>query len=626
MLQAINDRSKGWLGIFIVALITLPFAFWGINSYIGTGGEQYAAKVNDIEISPREFEFNLSNQRQKLQEQFGGKLPFEDVVLKKRVMDQLVNRKLLEDRAADAGYSISDSQLSENIKKVFSRDGKFDRAYVEQVLQSNRMTASQMEYQLRSDMQVSQIMDALVKTSFITDEEARRVAALENQQRRISTLIFSIDHFSSDVSVSEEEIKSAYEVDSNRYMLPEKVSIEYVELKSAALASDVEVDEAAIKSMYDEYVASVSKKEQRKARHILLKTDKDEVAARTKINDIRTQLTGGASFNDLARKHSQDIGSAKQGGDLGWVEAGQMVKPFEDALYAMKLGEVSDIVETKFGLHLIKLEKIQSEPVQPLQDKRAEFEKSFKQEAISNKFYDLSEMMATTAYENSDSLLSVTEALNAKVHNSEYFTRESGAGIANNEKIRSVAFSKLVLEDKSNSDVIEISPEHILVLRVLDRKPASLLPLDTVRSIIEKNLKLKKSHENTLAAAREAKTKINTGLVTVKGILGAGITLEKSDMLTRKDTTKVDPMVLDTAFSMSAPEDGKVIANDVAMTAGDVALVILEEVRTPDNIDQAQINTIKSQLQRDLSSVEFNTALSAIREKADLHINDKIFQ
>ena len=626
MLQAINDRIKGWLGMAIVALIALPFAFWGIQSYIGGGGEQYAAKVNDTEISEREFKYNLSTQRQKLQQQFDGKVPFEDTILKQRVMDQLVNRKLLEELANKAGYLISDNQLSENLKKIFTRDGKFDREYVDQILQSKGMTISQLEYQLRSDMQISQIMDALTNTSFVTDDEARRLAELEHQERKVSTLTFSIDHFASDIEVSEDEIKTAYEAGSDRYMLPEKVSIEYVELKSDVLSGDVEVDEQAIVTMYDEYVATISQKEQRKARHILLKTDKDEETARAQILDIRKQLLEGASFDDLARKHSQDVGSAKQGGDLGWVEAGLMVKPFEDALYAMKVGELSDVVESQFGLHLIKLEEIQSEPVQSLQEKRAELEQAFKQEVISNKFYDLSELMATTAYENADSLISVTEALNVKSQNSEYFTRESGTGIANNEKIRSAAFSKLVLEDKSNSDVIEISPEHILVLRVLDRKPASLLPLDAVRPAIENNLKLKKSHENTLAAAREAKIKINAGELLVNDVVANGITLEKIEVLTRKDNKKVDPMVLEAAFKMSAPEDGKLIANEVAMYSGDVALVILEQVLTPDNIDQAKIDAVKNQLRQDISTIEFNTALNAIRDKADLYINSKILQ
>jgi len=626
MLQAINDRIKGWLGAVIVALIALPFAFWGIQSYIGGGGEQYVAKVNDTEISPREFEYNLATQKQRLQEQFGGKIPFEDAVLKQRVLDQLVNRKLLEHTANDSGYRISDSQLSENIKKIFTRDGKFDREYINQILQSKGMSVSQMESQLRSDMQISQIMDALTNTSIVTDEEARRLAAIEHQQRKISTLIFNIDHFSAGVEVTEEEIKAAYESESDRYMLPEKVSVEYVELKSETLIGDVEVDENVIKAMYDEYVATISQKEQRKARHILLKTDADEAAARVQIDDIKKQLAEGASFEELASKYSQDIGSAKQGGDLGWVEPGQMVKPFEDALYAMKAGEVSDVVESQFGLHLIKLEKIQSEPVKPLQEMRAELEKSYKQEAVSNKFYELSERMATTAYENADSLRAVTEVINTQPQTSDYFTRDSGTGVAKNDKVREAAFSRLVMEDKSNSDVIELSSEHILVLRLLDRQPASLLPLDSVYSAIESTLKLKKGHEATLAVAREAKTRINAGQATAKDIVAKGIKLEKSAMLSRKDTDKVDPMVLEAAFNMSAPEEGKLVANDVAMYSGDVALVIVEEVYTPDNIDQAQVDAIKNQLMPDVSTAEFNMALNAIREKADLHINAKVFQ
>lgn len=626
MLQAINDRIKGWLGIVIVALIALPFAFWGIESYVGGGSEQYVAKVNSTEIYPREFEYNLSMQRQRLQQQFGGKLPFEEAVLKQQVLDQLVNRKLLEDSANNAGYLISDAQLSENIKMIFTRDGKFDREYVNQVLQSKGMSASQMEAQLRTDMLVSQIMDAVITTSFITDDEARRLAGLELQQRKISTLIFSLDHFSAGIEITEEEIMAAYDADSERYMLPEKVSVEYVELRSDALAGDVEIDEQAIKAMYDEYVATISQKEQRSAKHILLKTDADEAAARAQIADIKNQLAKGASFDELARKYSEDVGSAKQGGDLGWVESGQMVKPFEDALFAMQAGEVSDVVESQFGLHLIKLEKIQSEPVQMLQEKRAELDAAYKQEVISNKFYELSERMATTAYENSDSLRSVTEAVNVQPKTSELFSRDRGTGIANNEKVRAAAFSRLVLDDKSNSDVIEISPEHILVLRVLDRQPASLLPLTSVRAPIVNSIKLKKSHENTLAAAREAKAKINAGQTSVNDIVSAGIRLEKSDLLTRKDAAKVDPMVLEAAFNMPAPEQGKVSANDVAMYSGDVALVILEEVHTPDNIDQAQIDEIKSQLQQDVSTNEFNTALNAIKEKADLHINTKVFQ
>ncbi|MDT8453477.1 MAG: SurA N-terminal domain-containing protein [Gammaproteobacteria bacterium] len=626
MLQAINDRIKGWLGIVIVVIIALPFAFWGISSYIGNGSEQYVAKINGAEISKREFDYNLSTQRQKLQQQFGGKLPFEEAVLKQQVLDQLINRKLLEEMADSAGYTISDQQLSENIKKIFTRDGKFDRTYIDQVLQSRGMSISQMESQLRSDMQISQLIDAVTNTSFITDSEARQLAALEHQQRKISTLVFSLDHFAADVEVTEDEIKTAYEQNSNRYMLPEKVSVEYVELKSDALASEIEIDEQAITRMYNDYVASISQKEQRKARHILLKTDSDKAAVREQLLDIKKQLEEGARFEDLARNYSQDVGSAKQGGDLGWIEPGQMVKPFEDALYALEVGEVSEVVESEYGLHLIKLEEVQSEPVASLEEKRAELEKIFKQNIVSNRFYELSEIMAATAYENPESLQAIVDALDVQPKTSEYFTRDSGTDIASHEEVRAAAFSKLVLDDKSNSDVIEISPEHIVVLRVMDREPASLLPLDSVRSAIERNVRLRKAHEKTLAAADEAKARINSGEVMVKDVVAEGVILETSEMLTRDDTEKADPAVLEAAFSMAAPEAGKVVANDVAMYSGDVALVVLEEVRTPDDISQAQIDAIKTKVLQDLSTMEFNTVLQAIRDKAELQINPKVIQ
>lgn len=625
MLQAINDRAKGWLGITIVVLITLPFAFWGINSYIGGGNEQYIAKVNDVEISKSEFDYNLTKQRQQMQDQFGGKLPFEENVLKQRVIDQLVNRKLLEERSANAGYLVSDIQLSEKIKEIFTREGEFDREYVNQVLQSQGMSVAQMEYQLKSDLQVSQVIEAFTNTSFITDSEAKKIAELEYQQRKITTLTFALDHFSAGINITEEEIQAAYEKDSERYMSVEKVSIEYVELKSEALSGDVEIDEQMIATMYEEYVDVISKKEKRKAKHILLKTD-DEVAARTQMADLIKQLAEGASFEDLAREHSQDIGSAKQGGDLGWVESGQMVKSFEDTLYALKVGAVSEVVESEFGLHLIKLEDVKSEEIQSLNTKRAELEQAFKQDIISDKFYELSELMASTAYENSDSLMSVTEALNVEAKSSGYFTRDQGADITANEKVRAAAFSKLVLKEKSNSDVIEISPEHILVLRVLEHEAASRLPLDSVRSSIENGLRLRKSHENTMAAAIAAKEKVNVGEATMADLAAKGITLKTSEMLTRKDMTKIDPMILETAFNISASEEGKLNVSEVSMYSGDVALVVVDEVFTPNDIAHEKIDAIKNQLKRDVSNREFNSALAAMKDKASLHINSKVLQ
>ena len=625
MLQAINDRIKGWLGMAIIALITLPFAFWGIQSYITGGGEQYAAKVNNVEISDKELDFNFSQQRQKMLQQYGGKLPFEESVLKKQVLEQLVNRKLIENNTYETGYRISDAQLSENIRQIFTRDGKFDRNLFDQILSSRGRTVPQFEYELRSEMRVLQMRDALVNTSLVTNEEARKLVELEDETRDVSLVAYNVDNYASDVTVTDDEIKRIYETDAQRYMLPEKVSIEYVELTNERLTADVVVNEQKIEQMYNDYVASVSQKEKRKALHILIKNENDSEEARTKLEDIKQQISNGASFEKLARERSEDPGSASQGGDLGWVEPGQMVKPFEDALFAMNKGEVSDIVESQFGLHLIKLVGIEAEPAKTLAEKRADFEKELKQEAVSSQFYDMSENMATTAYESPDSLNMVVDATGLPLKTSEIFTRDAGVGIAENELVRKAAFSKTVLEEGGNSDIVELSPEHIVVLRIREHKPASLRPLEEVRSAIENGLRLRAAHEKALAAAIDARSKIEMGQ-SIKDVLSKGQKVEKQSGLTRRDVSKVDPLILEATFNMPHPEAGKVVAKEVPTYTGDVMLVMLDKVSVPKSIEQTRIDAIKRQWRQDVASREFDAVLYHMRSSADIYVTPRAIQ
>jgi peptidyl-prolyl cis-trans isomerase D len=625
MLQAINDRIKGWLGMAIVALIALPFAFWGIQSYVTGGGEQYAAKVNDVEISGRELDFNFSQQRQKMLEQYGGKLPFEESVLKKQVLEQLVNRKVIESSTYDAGYRISDAQLSDNIKQVFTRDGKFDRDLFDRVLRSRGRSVPQFEYELRTEMRVLQMRDSLMNTSLVTDEEARKLVELEDQLREVSLITYGIDNYTSDVVITEEDIQQAYDVRSHLYMLPEKVSIEYIELTNESLTADMKFDEQKIELMYEEYVASVSQKEKRKASHILVKSGDDVEGARKKLENIKQQLDAGASFAELARENSEDPGSAKQGGDLGWVEPGQMVKPFEDTLFSMKEGEVSGVVESQFGLHLIKLEDIEGEVPKSLAEKRTEFEEELKREAASSVFYDLSESMATTAYENPDSLDAAVEDTGLQLQTSELFTRDAGSGITDNELVRKAAFSASVLQERSNSDIIELSPEHVIVLRISEHKPSSLKPLETVSSAIENGLKLKAGHEKALAAAVDARSKIESG-AAIESVLSKGQTVERQNGLTRTAVGKVDPFVLEAVFNMPQPDTDRVVVREVSTYTGDVVLVMLDKVSMPENIEQGRVDAIKRQWRQDVANREFDAALDYLRSSADLYINPRALQ
>jgi peptidyl-prolyl cis-trans isomerase D len=496
-------------------MITIPFAFWGIESYIGGGGKEYAAMVNGEEIPIPQFENAYSNQLARLNQQFGSALPFTNEQIKTQVLDQLINSLVLEENSYSSGYRVSDTSLKQSIAALFSRDGQFDRDYFENIVASNGMTASQYESRLRNELRVLQKRNAIISSAILTDEEARQLAALQQQEREIRFIKFKSDTDSADIVVTEQDIEKFYNSNADRYMTPERVSVEYVEVTSGELADSIDVDESRLQEMYEDYKRSVLGKEERKARHILIQTgtspENSKEALMPRMEELQQKLNNGESFEDLAREYSEDPGSAKQGGDLGWVATGEMVKPFEDVLFSMDKGEVSDVVETQFGLHLIKLDDIRTPELQTFAEKRSEFEQELKQDAVSGMFYDLSENMAVTAYENPDSLDAVIDAVNKQPERTGLFTRDSGTGIAENQKFRTAAFSSAVIEEGLNSDVIELAPDHVAVLRLLKHEPASKKPLQDVKGEIENILRMKAAHATIMAAAEDARNQIIGG-------------------------------------------------------------------------------------------------------------------
>ena len=621
MLQAINDRIKGWLGIAIVILIGLPFALWGIQSYFDDAGPRYAAKVNDSEISANEFERAVSRERQSMLRQYGGELPIGEKALRERTLTQMINQRVLEDVTFEQGYRISDAILSERIRQLFTIDGVFDRERFEASVASLGMSIPMYEYTLRNELRLQQMQSAIANSTFITNDALNKLAALTEQTRDISVLTFNVDHFSTAEKPTAEEIKQYYDENLQRFMVPEKIKIDYVEITSDSLAENVEIDEQQVKEMYDHYVKSVAGREQRKVRHILIQTGEDKDAARSKVESIKQELDQGADFAELAKKYSQDPGSATNGGDLDWVALGEMVKPFEQKLFSMEKGAVSDVVETQFGFHIIKLDDVRSEPVAPLSVKRYEFEEEIKADSVASMFYDLSEQLASTAYENPDSLDIVVEDMGLKLKTSDYFSRNQGEGIAGNEKVREVAFSALVLEQGSNSDIIEVSPDHVVVIRMTERVPATAIPLEEVSSRVENILKVMAGHEQTLAAALEAKAKIEAG-ESIDSVKADGVTVEEISALGRRDSDRVsDASILQSAFAMVPAQDGKKSVREVSLISGDVALVVLNKVNMPENILPSQLDQVKRDAIRENALRNFSSALQVVKESADIDRN-----
>jgi peptidyl-prolyl cis-trans isomerase D len=629
MLQAINDRIKGWLGALVIIMITIPFAFWGIESYLGGGGKQFAAVVNGEEIPVHQFENAYSNQLARLNQQFGSVLPFTNAQIKTQVLEQLINAVVLEETSYASGYRISDNSLKQNITALFTRDGKFDRDYFENVVATNGMTISQYEARLRNELRVVQKQNALRASAILTDEEARRLAELQQQERVIRQIRYAVDPGSADIMVTDQEVEGYYNENADKYMTDERVSVEYVEVTSDDVAGSVPVDEEQVAQRYEQFKRSLQAREERKARHILVQLGtsegKSKEALMPKIEEIQQKLKDGESFEALAREFSEDPGSSEQGGDLGWVATGEMVKPFEDALYEMNKGEISSVVETQFGLHLIKLDDIRTPDVPSFEEKRAEFENELKQDVISSMFYDISENMAVTAYENPDSLDAVADALNKAIQKTELFTRASGAGIAGDRKFREAAFASAVIQDGMNSDIIELAPDHVAVLRLLKHEPAARRPLQEVRADIEKTLREKAAHSAAMAAAVEAKNKIMGG-AAAESVLKEDQAVESAVTVSRGNLKDVDIMLVNAAFQMPRPQDGEPSIQVVNLASGDIALLLLDEVVTPEEISSDQIDAVKQQRRSDVANSDFDFALATIRDAAEIQRNTDLLQ
>jgi peptidyl-prolyl cis-trans isomerase D len=288
---------------------------------------------------------------------------------------------------------------------------------------------------------------------------------------------------------------------------------------------------------------------------------------------------------------------------------------------------ISDVVETQFGLHLIKLEGVRSEDAEPLGVKRYEFEDEIKKEQAASLFYDQSERLAALAYENPDNLDLVTEELGLKVVTSEDFTRDKGEGLFANEDVRSIAFSTLVLQDNSNSDIIEISPTHVVVLRLNEHKPSAAIPLDVVRNSIVARIENDKGYEQTKAAALEVKKKIESGAAIDSFDSQEGIKVKMLDGIGRRDNDKAgSPIILRTAFDISPGQDGKHSARIVNLFDGNITMVVLKQTNAAVDIANEQIESIRQGLTQENANIEILNALTYMRNNASIDTNKRLLQ
>ena len=622
MLQFIRDTAKGWVAWLIIGLLIVPFALWGISEYFQGGSEANVAVINDAEITLNDYQRAYQQQQNRLKQMLGKNANaelLESMLQPQDILENIVERELLEQDAVNSDFRISDQQLAAMIQAIdaFQQDGAFSKATYERVIRNQGYSSGYFENIMRFDALIQQINMGIRATGIVTKKDVDNYIRLKNQQREIEYLTIPASSYEKTVNVSDEDIDKYFND-------PETVTVDYVELKATDLRKDVKFTEEDLKNTYNDQKSNFGVAEERSARHILvLIEDKDDekqvTAALEKANKLLARIKSGESFEAVAKASSEDPGSAASGGDLGYFGRDQMDPAFEAAAYAMKEGEVSDPVKSSFGYHIIKLEKIRAGSIKPFEQVRDEIVVLFQQQKTEQQFYDLSEQMATAAYEQPDSLDAVAEALNLKIQTSGSFTVRGGKGITSNRKVIDAAFSADVLEQGYNSEPIEVGTNHVVVIHKKNHVPQSQKELSAVKADITAILKKQSAGEMAEAAGNKLLSAIEAGTSPADAAKAESLTWQAKQTIMRTES-KVDRTIVDAVFKQKKPVDGKAVSDGLKLRNGDYAVVRLLSVSDPDISTLAEPDKLrlKNELTSLYSNAEFNNYLASLKDQASI--------
>ncbi|RUM93578.1 MAG: peptidylprolyl isomerase [Thiothrix sp.] len=636
MLQSIRDKSKGWLAYIIVGFISIPFLFWGIQQYLGVGGELVAAKVNDTEISLRDFQRSLQQQQQQMRSMLGGKVPAEMLqgsAIQQSVVSNMIREELLRQYSAGKGLRISDNQLLSEIKgqESFQEEGVFNKQKYERLLEQQRLTKSGFEYQVRTSMQLNQFQDALVSSVFIPSSSQKDFLGLKGQKRKIDYVIFDKEQFRSSASPGAEEIEKYYQENQQNYVTKEQVKISYIVLDEAELASQVSVDDNALQTFYEQEKDLYRVPEARKVSHILIKASQedgaDELAvAESRAKEIHTKIMAGADFFETAKETSEDKLSAEQGGDLGFISPGDMDPAFEKALFSLSVDSISEPVKTPQGYHILKLIEVRPAKVKSFDEAKPEVEQEFRQREAEQVLIEKSELLVTLSYENSDSLAPVSDALGIEVKTSGWISRDQGEGIAADQRVRQAAFLPEVLQQKRNSDVIETDDGKQIVLRLAEHQPSKPKPLAEVKDLIVQQL-VDNFMRDKVKALGEAKLELlrqGTDLKSIAAQIGADL---KSPGFVAREDERVPAEIRDRIFTLSGLKKGESVPAGVVMSDGNYALVSLTEVKIPEiNLDDKNSQNLVNSIKGSYQQREFEAVYQALESRSDIKIYNENLQ
>ncbi len=619
MLQSMRDNSQGIVAKILVGLIIVVFALWGVDSLVGLATAKPApAIVNGAEITEQEVFRGVELQRRQILNQMGADADpamLDDNLLRKSVLDSLVDRTLQETNADDRGLFVSEEMLDQLIVNTpdFQVEGRFDRNQFEAALRSAGFTPLSYRELLRTMTLVDQQRRAYADSAFVTPAELDRMLELNRQTRDIRYALIAPDE--SSVEISDAELQAAYDERSALMQTPEQLVMDYVLLELEQFSFPEQVSEAELNTAYENLKAEFQGQEERFARHILLEVNDSQSAeqAVAKAAELRQQIEAGTDFAELAKAESEDIGSAPMGGELGYMTKGFFAGAFDDALFTLNEGEVSEPITTEFGVHLIKLDSIRQTEAPSFAEAEYDLREQIAQQEAEAAYVVALERLADLAFSSGD-LVAASEELELKIQTSEPFAKSGGEGLFANQRVIRAANSDSVLKEQLNSDLVELDFGRTMVLHLNEEIPARQLTLDDVREDLMAQLKQEKAAKMAAENAEEFVKQLNAGETPE-------LVFETAEAVMRGADSGLPPQLVSRAFAQAKPGSTSVFTS-TRLIDGSAAVFTVEAVGVADEQLEAEQ---RQQIGRMLANLQgekaFNAYFEQLKAAAEVEIN-----
>ena len=614
---------------FVLALITLPFAFFGVDYYFrNTDKAGEVASYDGGFITQAQFAQSLRDQQEMMMRTQKGVDPamFENPEVRYSILQQLIRERMIEKKGHDLRFAVTNEQVRERIASDprFQDEGKFSLERYKLLLAQASISEAGYEDSMRRQILAEKLVDPIMSGNMVAKASAEGFVTLLEQQREVAVANIDAEPFARQTKVDEAAAKAFYDANPAAFRTPEEVKFEYVVLTPDALAAQVAVTPDEVKAQYAASIKQYTQEEQRQAAHILIAvkpdaSDADKAAAKKKAEDLAAQAKANpAKFAELAKKYSEDPGSAAQGGDLGSNPRGTMVKAFDDAVFAMKPGDIVGPVQSEFGWHVIKLTGITPAKVLSLDEAKTQIEADLKRQKVSQKFAASADQFQNLVYEQADSLAGVAKALNLEAKTSDWATRGDAQRLAfGNPKFVEALFAPDSVAAKRNTEAFEVGPNTLMAGRVIEYKPAAPRPFDDVKEEIRRQLQRREASEMAQKAGLEKLALLEQG----KSDKEAGVTFGKPVSVLRNQMQPgFSPDALGKVFRVDAAKLPQLVG--APNERGGFSIYRVQRVMMPPTAsDPAKLAGAKARI-GDMQSRElFDAYISALKSKADVRIN-----